>query len=235
MKVLFDNEKMGSNDNVFGNELMCPIDGESEKNENILNLEDAIDIQQNTEQGTSIQNDGCYHNNQKHPKVKDFVEYKIFGSNYFQKAQIIKRAGKVSGKHSDWYNSKGINDDTISNIDWKSVDKWKLYSQEEALINSLVNNFSDFDITNAKLVELNKWKTHEVYNAVDNCIEKFSDLRWVFSERYVNGELNVKARLVAKGFQEDNSDILSDSPTCSKESMCLVLISLPHLNGYAGP
>ena len=116
-----------------------------------------------------------------------------------------------------------------------TVKKWKQYSQEQALINSSVNNFSDFDITNAKLDELNKWKTHEVYNAVDNCNEKFLDLRWVFSERYVNGELNVKTRLVAKGFQEDNSNILSDSPTCSKESMNLVLISLPHLNGYAGP
>ena len=33
----------------------------------------------------------------------------------------------------------------------------------------------------------------------------------------------IKVRLVAKGFQEDNSDILNDSPTCSKESMRLVL------------
>ena len=102
------------------------------------------------------------------------------------------------------------------------MDKWKQYSQEEALINSLVNNFSDFDITNAKLDELNKWKTHTVYDAVDNCNEKFIDLRWDFSEKYINGELNVEAWL-AKGFQEDNSDILSNSPTCSKESMRLVL------------
>ena len=148
VKVLFDNEKMGGNDNMFDNEVICPIDGESDKNENILNSEDVtdiIDIQQNTDQNTSIENEGCYHNNQKHPKVKDFVEYKIFGSNDFQKAQIIKRAGKVSGKYSDWYNIKNVNDDTISSIDWKSVDKWKQYSQEEALINSLVNNFSDFD------------------------------------------------------------------------------------------
>ena len=49
---------------------------------------------------------------------------------------------------------------------------------------------------------------HKVYDAVDNCKEKSIDLRWVFSEKYVNGELNVKARLVAKGFQEDNFDIL---------------------------
>ena len=103
------------------------------------------------------------------------------------------------------------------------MDKWKQYSQEKALINSFVNNFSDFNITTAKLDELHKWKIHNVYDAVDNCNEKFIDLRWVFSEKYINSELNLKARLVVKGLQEDNSDILSDSPTCSKESMCLVL------------
>ena len=155
---------MGGNDNVFENEVICPIDGEPDKNENILNSEDAADIigiQQNTEQSTSIQNEDCYHNNQKHPKIKDFIEYKIFGSNDFQKAQVTERAGNVSGKYSDWYNIKNVNDDTISSIDWKSVDKCKQYSQEEALINSSVNNFSDFDITNAELDEPNKWKTHD--------------------------------------------------------------------------
>ena len=50
-------------------------------------------------------------------------------------------------------------------------------------------------------------------------------LRWVFYEKYSNGELNVKVRLVTKGFQEDNSDILKDSPTCSKESMQLTSTS----------
>ena len=37
----------------------------------------------------------------------------------------------------------------------RRMDKWKQYSQREALINSLINNFSDFDVTNAKLDELN--------------------------------------------------------------------------------
>ena len=72
----------------------------------------------------------------------------------------------------------------------------------------MVNNFSDFDITNAKLDEFNTWKTHKVYDSVDNCNE--------------NGVLNFKVRLVAKGFWDDNPDILCDSPTCSKESMRLV-------------
>ena len=52
------------------------------------------------------------------------------------------------------------------------MDKWKQYPQEEALLNSFVNNFSDSDVTNAKLDELNKWKTHKVYDTVGNCNEK---------------------------------------------------------------
>ena len=120
VNILFDNEGMFNNDNMFDNENICPIDGEPDKNKNLSNSEDvtkSIYNPQNTDQSTSIQNEDCYHNNQKHPKVKDLVEYKILGSNDFQKAQIIKRAGKVSGKYSDWYNIKNLNDDTISNTD----------------------------------------------------------------------------------------------------------------------
>ena len=97
---------MFDNDNMFDNEIICPINGESDKNENISNSEDVTDItdnQQNADKSASIQNKYCHHNNQRHPKVKDFVEYKILGPTDFQKAQIIKRAGKVSGKYSDWY------------------------------------------------------------------------------------------------------------------------------------
>ena len=57
---------------MFGNDFICPIDDESDENENSLNWEDIIDIidiQQNANQSTSIQNEGCNHNNQKHPKV----------------------------------------------------------------------------------------------------------------------------------------------------------------------
>ena len=45
---------------------------------------------------------------------------------------------------------------------------------------SSFNNFSESDITNAKLDELNKSKTHKVYDIVYNCNEKFTDLRWFF-------------------------------------------------------
>ena len=44
-----------------------------------------------------------------------------------------------------------------------------------------------------------------------------------FLRKYINAELIVKTRLVAKGFKENNSDILSDSPTFSRGSMSLTL------------
>ena len=140
-------------------------------------------------------------NNQEHPKVKDFVKYKILRSNDFQKAQIIKRAGKIWGTYSNWCIIKNVNDDTISSIGWKSVDKWKTnekYSQEEALINSSFNNFSDFDITNAKLEELINWR-HIKFMVQLITNEEFIDLRWVFSEKYINGEPNVKVRWLPRG------------------------------------
>ena len=79
---------------MFDNEKSFAVDSESDKNENISNSEDAtisIDSPQNTDKSTSIQNN-CYNKNQKHSKVKNFVEYKILGSKDFQKAQIMKKS-----------------------------------------------------------------------------------------------------------------------------------------------
>ena len=72
MKVLFDNEKMGGNDKMFDNKVICPTDGDSEDS-NSEDVIDIIDIQQNTGQSTSIQNKSCYQNNQHHLTIKDFV------------------------------------------------------------------------------------------------------------------------------------------------------------------
>ena len=122
-----------------------------------------------------------------------------------------------------------LDDGSISNIDWNSVEKWKPFTQEEVLLASHKNHL-DFEITTAKLDELKKWENHNVYDIVDNENQKFVTLRWVISEKYVNGKNKVKARLVARGFQEDNHDILSDSPTCNKESMRLVLNLISSFN-----
>ena len=95
------------------------------------------------------------------------------------KRHILKELAKYQANiQTD--NITNLNDDVISSIDWKNVDKWKQYSEEEILSNSSVNNFSEFDITNAKLDEFNEWKTYKFYDTVDNCSRKSRDLRWFF-------------------------------------------------------
>ena len=40
---------------------------------------------------------------------------------------------------------------------------------------------------------------------------------WVTKEKINNGKKVIKARLPARGFEEDSSNILKDSLTCTKE------------------
>ena len=160
--------------------------------------------------------------NKKHPKIKEYVQYKLFGSDDVSKSQILSRASKVSGKYSNWFNIRNIDNNTIASIDWQNVEKWKPISSEEVLVSSH-KDLSNFDFSTAKLEELQKWKGHNAYEIVDNENQEFITLRWVNTEKYINGKLTLKSRLVARGFQEDTSNILSDSPTCSKESLRLIL------------
>ena len=64
---------------------------------------------------------------------------------------------------------------------------------------------------------------------LDNEEQKFITLRWVLSEKGINGKLNVKSRLAVRGFQEDNKHVLCHLPTCNKTSMCLILNSIASL------
>ena len=61
---------------------------------NSEDVTDSIDNPQNANQSTSIQNSDCYHSNQEHPKVKDFVEHKILGSNDFKRLKLLKELAK---------------------------------------------------------------------------------------------------------------------------------------------
>ena len=117
---------------MFDNENIFPIERESDKNESISNSEnltDSIDIYKIQTKVLPFKTMIVIIITKNIQKLKDFVEYKILGSNDFQNAQIIKRAGKVSGKYSNWYNIiKNLYDDGFTSIDWERVDKWKQYS-----------------------------------------------------------------------------------------------------------
>ena len=51
----------------------------------------------------------------------------------------------------------------------------------------------------------------------------WNSVKWVDTSKFVDGERQIKSHLAAHGFQEKQDDILTDSPTCAKESLRLVL------------
>ena len=55
----------------------------------------------------------------------NFRFYKVFKS--------LSRAGKASAKYSNRFNLRNLAYDTDTSIDWKTVEKWKPVSTEEAL------------------------------------------------------------------------------------------------------
>ena len=80
----------------------------------------------------------------------------------------------------------------------------------------------DLSVAEAKLKELQTWKNYEVYEEIPNEGQRIIFCRWVCTEKpTVNGTV----------FKEENCVLRKDSPTCSKESLCLIftIISSNHL------
>ena len=78
----------------------------------------------------------------------------------------------------------------------------------------------------AKEEEIKKWQEMNVYTEVEDVGQPRISCRWVCTEKVKGDQLKLKARLVARGFEEDTSQLRSDSPTCSKESLRLLLAIL---------
>ena len=77
----------------------------------------------------------------------------------------------------------------------------------------------------AKREELQKWRDMNTFDEVEDHGQSVISTRWVCTEKVKGGKLVTKARLVARGFEEDTTALVTDSPTCQKESLrCLLFI-----------
>ena len=81
---------------------------------------------------------------------------------------------------------------------------------------------------NAKLEELNNWKSHKVYEEIPKTNQKLLHCRWVCTTKQIEQNQVPKARSLVKGFEEQTTEILKDSLTCSKEGLCLILSIVAH-------
>ena len=88
--------------------------------------------------------------------------------------------------------------------------------QEVFIANTVQIENEKKEIESAKKAEIDKWIEERVFEVVDNCGQETLSTTWVITRKEVT-----KARLVVRGYEEEKCR--SDSPTCSKDHIRLLL------------
>ena len=84
----------------------------------------------------------------------------------------------------------------IKSVDWKDyIMEWKEVESQEILISEAQTSF---ELPDAKLKELEKWKRFDVYNEVPDNEQNTISVRWVCTTK----DGKVKARVCARGFED---------------------------------
>ena len=78
----------------------------------------------------------------------------------------------------------------------------------------------------AKMEEIHKWRDLDAYEEVPDTGQPRISCRWVCTEKMKGGQLTLKARLCVRGCEELNDQAKTDSPTCQKESLRVLLCIL---------
>ena len=140
------------------------------------------------------------------PPMKCLVRYKLKDKEDWNVVRIIKRSGKAVGKYKHWYNvyDRDTDDTQIYSLNWQSVDTWNVVPEEVMMS---VKAFSDPDVLEAKMTEMESWKRFEVYDEIKNEGQRYITVQWVVTQKFNEKGRIVKARLVARGFQEPNEHI----------------------------
>ena len=166
------------------------------------------------------------------PMLKSGMSVNVLlkGSQEWNEVKLTSRSGKAGrGKYPNSWNT--INDVGVSkSIDFdRDVSSWEhVFSPQsnavdEILVMNDVAGTKAEAIAEAKLTELATWKSEGVYDEVSDEGQSCISVRWVINEKEgPNKETVTKARLCARGFEEVQ-DFRTDSPTCKRESVRLVL------------
>ena len=118
-------------------------------------------------------------------------------NNEWKTYNIISRAGKSTGKYSMWLNVENNSTKEIKSVDWKDyIAEWKEAESQEILISEAQLSF---ELLDAKLKELEKWKQFDVYKEVLDNGQNTISVRWVCTTK----DGKVKARLCARGLKTE--------------------------------
>ena len=106
----------------------------------------------------------------------------------------------------------------MKSVNFKAIPGWENLNEEVLLCKG-----GTFEVAEAKLKELQNWRINKVYDEVDDEKQSSISVRWVLTEKLIEGKTQVKARLVARGFEDaGRDDVRKDSPTCGRENLRLL-------------
>ena len=132
--------------------------------------------------------------------------------------KVIDRAGKVKGRNKNLYNIERDNG-WRGWYDFKSLkDMSEIPDEREIPV-----FFNSDAVEQAKDAEMQNWRDNDVFEEVEDTGQGKISMRWVPTEKIVDGKTILKTRLVVRGFEEDTENLRKDSPTCTKESVRLLL------------
>lgn len=163
------------------------------------------------------------------PKPTQTILFRKRDDDEWTHGEVISRGGKASTASWHYMNIRDIESEQINCISMKGLE-W--VSDKDNAVEDVL--FSEEDMRrfdSAKLQELQKWEEMDVYESVkDEGQKPCISCRWVCTEKEKGGQMTLKARLVARGFEENNPQIKTDSPTCQKGSLRLLLVILASSN-----
>ena len=160
------------------------------------------------------------------------VRYKMGDDDTWLIVKLTSRAGKSKGIHQFCWNTTnplGIH----KVVDFsKDVSEWELLDpdkSDEGAIPTEIYATQEYDEQTreerklARHREMESWKANKVYTEVTNRNQSCISGKWVYRNKVIDNKPSVKARYVLRGYEEE-IDFRTDSPTCKRESIRLLLV-----------
>ena len=188
---------------------------------------DTDDSVHNTESSSSdVLEENGWTNVKSHrdlPKVNSTVQCKFPNFDGQVQCKIISKAGKSSTANWHFLNVEENGGEgkccSFKDVSWKATENENVTS--DTFYGTKSDDHASFILP--KLQEIEKWKQFQTFEEVPNNGQYAISTRWVCTRKIRGGQVTYKARLVARGFEEDSQGLKTDSPTCSKESLRLLL------------
>ena len=231
---LLDSDDVSDSGDYVANEVVeaYDSDGESNGDNGVVNQEVGngdIDVVNQEEVGNL---DGprirAGNNVNRYPQVNSTVKFQPVNSNTWMTATILSKGGKATGRNKDYLNVKVVGEDDPRGIHWDShVQEWETVDAvENVLLLTKTSELSE-KVIKAKDAEVQNWIRNNVFTKVEDNGQRTISARWVITEKESvdskgSCETKTKARIVARGYEEDSSQLTTDSPTCVRESLRLV-------------